>query len=117
MPEQVIVIDGEGTAETLRTPGGLDLRETGGKVSMTRVSEIRMDEETGKFFIEFLHRKLEGRVFCKNLERALTADFVMRRLPLLRQGETVLFDSYEEAVAVEVATINRIREAVGVEII
>lgn len=84
--KQVITIDPSGHVQTL-LKGPVDLSKLG-NISVRRSSDIMFDEDVQKFYVNFLDSDLQH---------------------MNAKARTMLFDTYEEAVAYEVERISEFR--------
>lgn len=103
MHEQVITISPDGTMETLRQKKGqgIDLREFG-EIEMKRVSEVSLDEENQKYYVQFLDGALEGRILTVAL-----FDFIQTGAEEYKPDlNPAMFDFYEDGVEAEIKALN-----------
>jgi hypothetical protein len=101
-----LFINVDGSLEGLQPKNGLDLRVLG-KNSVKRASDIKFCEDTQKWYIEFLLGDLAGKKLSHWLYSYYCKDKVTKRIRIMK------FDTYEEAVSIEVEFLNAYRRIKG----
>jgi hypothetical protein len=112
---QRITIMPDGSAMGLRSKGGVDLRSMG-EVSTVRTTDIKFDEDSQKWFFEFLNGKLGGCVYCGTMSLNELGEEPKMDLICDRSG-IYLFQEYEEAVVEEIRVVNKLRSLYGKDIV
>lgn len=99
----VIQFHPDGTVETLLKASVIDLRVLGHQ-SVDRVSEVLFDEDEQKFYIRWLKGPLAASPVACVHTGFYSVHFVQYEL-----DGPKLFDTYEQAVECEIATVNAMR--------
>lgn len=123
----LLTFDKDGSVQFTRNPAALALVEGLGTLSITRMTDVRFDTVKQRFFIWFLTGDFEGRTLAwdsKSGDRRATilsehfTDFWLEHSPGFVEpltdpapdGGFVYMRTYEDAVAIEVAFIDFLRE-------
>lgn len=101
-----LFINVDGSIEGLQPKNGLDLRLLG-KNSVERASDIKFCEEDQQWYIEFLIGDLKG----KKLNHCLYSNYCNTKVNDI--DNIMKFNTYEEAIAVEVEFLNSYRRVIG----
>jgi hypothetical protein len=106
MPKLVVAFHADGTVESLLKDKVFDTRVLGNR-QIERLSEVLPTDDGQKFFI----RWLKGPLFDTSTGGSASVDcfYSNGNVQCHGDGETMYFDSYEEAVECEVSTCNALR--------
>ena len=109
---QVLSINSHGEISGLRMPAnvGLDLRRFG-KIKVERVSEIVLGDETQCYYVYFIAGPLKGEVLDTLIWNEAQGHDAKAPVGGTILGGHIYFEQYEDAVAAEVAVLNRFRLA------
>lgn len=107
MPRLVITFHHDGSVETLLKDKVFDTRVFGGR-KIERVSEILPTDDGQLFFVKWLRGPLanasvEVPTVCSSVVRA------NHGISCYYNGDTIFFETYEEAVDHEIACVNELR--------
>lgn len=111
--KQVITFKPDGTIEGLQFKSkGIDLRKFG-RAKIERTSDIIFDEDSQKYSIKFLHGTIAGQtarlMHAKFFDCVPALEAMMGPFGDAEARTVLLFDEYDQAVAVEVLLIQSAR--------